>query len=466
MTRLIMATVFLTIVAAAASVDRTKPPETPPLAPFRLPPVSESALSNGMQVVLVNDPRFPIVQVRLGFQAGSKFDPPKLDGLAEITGELLKEGTSSRGAKQFAEELAEIGGELNAQVSEDSLVVSGHGLAEHTGKLMVLLADMVRNANFPEEEVRLRKQNRKQELAHQLSQPDVLADKKLYEVVFGNHPYARMLPTPESIDRIDRDALAAFRDRYLVPTNAVLVLVGPVGDGQEARKLVEKSFASWEKGKAVPAPGADFPEPKRQLILVDRQGSVQADIRVGRWAVDRTHPDYFPLLMAHTIFGGGASSRMFMNIREEKGYAYDAGSSFSARRTGGLFTARTQVRNDVVEPALEAVLAEMKRMGSEAVGKNELEFAKNYRSGLFVIQLETPSGLAAQLIGVKMNGLTNDYLEKYVTNIRAVAPEQVQAVGARYIDPAKSVVVLVGDADAIAGKLEKFGEWKLENTGQ
>ncbi len=466
MTRLILAVVLMAVVAAAASVDRSKPPETPPLAPFRLPPLTQTTLANGMQLVLVNDPRFPIVQVRLGFQAGSKFDPPGLDGLAEIAGDLLKEGTSNRSARQFAEELAEIGGALSGEVSEDSLVVSGYGLAEHAGKLIELLADMVRNASFPDEEVRLRKQNRKQELAHQLSRPHVLAEKKLYEVVFGKHPYARMLPTAESIDRIDREALIGFRDRYLVPNNAVLVLVGPVGEGQQARKLVEKSFASWEKGKAVATPGADFPEPKRRLILVDRPGSVQADLRVGRRAVDRTHPDYFPLLMAHTIFGSGGSSRMFTNIREQKGYAYDAGSSFAARRTGGLFTARTQVRNDVVEPALEAVLAEMRRMASEPVSREELEAAKNYRAGLFVLQLETPSGLASQLIAVKMNGLKNDYLEKYVTHIRAVTPEQIQAVGARYIDPANSAVILVGDAGAIAGKLEKFGDWELETSSQ
>jgi zinc protease len=454
----------LTLSIMAQNTDRTKLPETPAVPAFKLPPVQETTLPNGLTVVLANDSRFPMMDVRMGFQAGSKFDPEKLLGLSEIAGDLLKEGTTTRSSREFAEELASIGGSLNASSSADFLLISGNALSEHTAKLLDLLADMVRNAAFPEDEVGLRKANRKQELLAQRAQADVLADEKLREVIFGNHPYARMLPTPESIEQISRDDLVGFRDKFLVPNNAVLTLVGPMTDRKAVLQLIADKLGDWQRKRLPASPAAKFPEPKRSLILVDRPGSVQADIRVGRWAVDRTSPDYFPLLVANTVLGGGASSRVFMNIREEKGYAYDARTAVVPRKNGGLFTAITQVRNEVVEPAMEALLAEMRRMNSQPVPTKELDDVKNYLSGIFLIALETPAALATQLNSIRLNGLPDDYLEKYVPRVRAVGPTRVQAVSAKYIDPANLSIIVVGDAAKIGKQLEKFGKPTVEKA--
>ncbi|MCP5112424.1 MAG: insulinase family protein [bacterium] len=466
MTRRLLIGLCVAVLAMAAAVDTTKMPETAPLEAFELPPVHETKLDNGLRIVLVDDQRFPMMQVRLGFVAGDKFDQPEMLGLAEMAAELLKEGTESLSSREFAEALADIGGSLNASSNADRLMISGNALSENTGRLLELLADMARHANFPAEEIALRKQNRKQELAQQLSQPDVLADAKLRERLFGEHPYSRMLPTPKTIDAITREALLGFRDRFLVPNNAALVMVGPAGDRNALLSKIKARFGDWNKKAAPPAPKAKFPEPARSLTLVERPGSVQADVRAGRWAVNQADPDYFPLMLAHTIFGGGASSRMFNIIREEKGFGYDARSSLETRDTSGLFTAITQIRNEVAGEAVSAVLHEMTRMGTEAVTAEELAAAKNYRSGLFAVGLETPSGVANNLLFVKLRGLPDDYLEKYVGKVQAVTAAEVQAVSKKYMSPGKLSLVVVGDPKQIGEQLGKIGEWKIERTGE
>jgi zinc protease len=443
---------------SAQKIDRTHPPETGALPPFKLPAVHQTVLANGLRVVLVEDRRFPLVSLRLAFEAGAKFDPPALAGLSEAAGSLLTEGTRSRTARQIAEELADLGGALKAAAGPDGLTLSGNGLAENLPKLLDLAADVAIHASFPEDEVKLYQNRRTQELLAERAEAAFWADEKIAALVFGSHPYARQNPTPESLARLDRAALVGFRDAHLTPGNAVLILLGAIPARQEALALVKSRFGAWPKKPLAARPAAAFPAPARSILLVDRPGSVQADIRVGRLAVERTHADYFPLLVANTILGGGASSRMFMNIRERQGFAYDAHSSLGPRKNGGLFATVTQVRNEVLEPALRAVEAELERLGKEPVPQGELEDVKNFLSGNFVMSLETQAGLATQLASMKLLGLPDDYLETYTAKVRAVTPAQIQAAAARYFAPAAAGIVVVGDASRIAGTLEKLGK--------
>ncbi|HZT32945.1 MAG TPA: pitrilysin family protein [Bryobacteraceae bacterium] len=441
----------------AQVIDRTKPPATPPIPAYKLPPVYETRLGNRLAVVMVEDARFPLVTVRLGFLAGNKFDPPDLPGLSEAVAALLTQGTQSRTSRQIAEELAAIGGALNGASGPDAITVSGSVLSENTPKLLELLADVARHASFPEKEVELRKQNRAQELEAQRSEPSFLADEKFAEVVFGSHPYSRIAPTPQSIARIDRKALASFAQTYLVPNNATLILLGRLPARAEALKLVEEYLGSWQQ-KALPAPPKpDFPETRHAVYLVDRPGSVQADIHVGGLAVTRADPDFFPLSVGSVVLGGGGSSRMFLNIREKKGYAYDAHAILQPKRDAGDLAAVTQVRNEVIEPAMQAVLDELKGMVSDPPSKDELDRTQNFMSGLFVLRLETQNGLATQLITAKLMGLPNSYLERYVESVRAVTPAQIQQVAKKYMAPEKAAIVVVGDASKISKPLEKFG---------
>ncbi len=449
---------------SAQKIDRTKPPQTPPMAPFKLPSVQETVLPNGLRVVLVEDRRLPMVTVRLGFEAGSKFDPQEAPGLAQATASLLTEGTKSRTSREIADQLAEIGGALKADAGADTLTVSGRVLAENLPRLLELLAEVSLNASFPEEEVKLYRSRRTQELIAARSRADYWADEKIAAVVFGPHPYARINPTLESVASLKREDVAAFRDRHLVSNNAVLVLLGAIPPRQETLELVRSRFGSWRKGDLPVLPSDGFPPPRPSLTLVDRPGSVQADIRVGRLAVDRLSPDYFPLVVANTILGGGTSSRMFMNIREKQGFAYDAHSRLEPRKQAGLFVAVTQVRAEVLEPALKALFSEMEALAAAPVSASELENARNYRSGRFLMSMEAQDNVADQLLATRLLGLPPDYLETFTARVQGVTAEQVRQAAGKYFSPQAAGVVVVGDAAQIRKPLEKFGKVTLEKA--
>jgi zinc protease len=443
---------------AAQTIDRTKPPQTAPIPGYKLPPVFETKLPNGMGLILVEDARFPLVTARLNFQAGSKFDPKDTPGLAEAVASLLNEGTKTRTSRQISEETDSLGGSLGASASADALVLAGSALAENLPRLLNLMADVAMNATFPQDEVALYQQNRTQALLAQRSEPAFLAEEKLSEVVYGSSPYAHVAPTPAAIQKLNPKVLAEFRDTHLVPNNATLVMLGKLPAREALVKQITAEFGAW-KQKALPAaPKMDVPSPKRQILLVDRPGSVQADIHIGRLAPTRLAGEYFPLMVANNILGGGASSRMFLNIREKEGFAYDAHSEYDTHREAGDFQAVTQVRNEVVEPALKAVIAEMDQMAAKRVPAKELTDNKNYLAGIFLLRMETQDGVANQLNNMITLGLPKDYLETWVTRVRSVEPEQVEAVAKKYIAPGQSAIVVVGDSAKIGDVLKKFGE--------
>jgi zinc protease len=442
----------------AQTVDRTKAPETPPIPSYKLPPIERTKLANGLEVVLIEDGRFPLVTARLNFSAGSKFDPPGIPGLSEAVATLLTEGTKTRTSRQISEEADAIGGSLSGLTGPDSLTVAGSALSDNLAKLIALMADVSLHASFPEDEVRLQQQNRAQRLRAQSSQPSFLAQKEFSEAVYGTSPYAHIGPTPDSIGKMDAKTLAAFRDAYLVPNNAALIVIGKLPAHDAVMKAIESGFGTWARKDLPAAPKVDPPTPKRQIILVDRPGSVQADIRAGKLAPTRLTSEFFPLTVGSAILGAGGSSRMFVDIRERDGFAYDAHSEYATNRDAGTFAAVTQVRNEVIEPALKDVISEMDRMAAEPVTRDELSNIKNFMSGLYLLRLETQDGLANQLNGMKTLGLPENYLETYVTRVRSVEAGEIEAVAKKYIAPEQAAIVVVGDAKKIADTLKKFGE--------
>jgi zinc protease len=457
MRRLLALSVVLAPVFAQ-TMDRTKPPETPPIPSYKLPPIERSKLSNGLEVVLIEDARFPMVTVRLNFAAGSKFDPKDIPGLSEAVATLLTEGTKTRDSRKISEETDDIGGSLNGFTGPDSLTVAGSALSENLSKLLTLVADVSINASFPEDEVHLRQQNRAENLRAERSQPSFLAREKFAQAVYGSSPYAHVAPTEDSIHKMDGKALTAFHDAYLVPNNAALIVIGKLPAHDAVMKQITAGFGAWARKDLPVAPKIDSPAPKRQIILVDRPGSVQADIHVGRLAPTRLTAEFFPLMVGSNILGGGGSSRMFVDIRERDGFAYDAHSEYATNREAASFAAVTEVRNEVMEPALKEVLEEMDRMANQPVTKDELSNVKNYMSGLYLLRLETQDGLANQLNGMKTLGMPENYLETYVTKVRSVEPGQIQAAAKKYMATGEAAIVVVGDAAKIGDAVKKFGE--------
>ena len=446
---------------AAQTVDLTKPPVARDPRPYKLPPVFETKLPNGLTIMLADDPRFPLVTARLVFFAGNKRDPKEIPGLAASVASMLMQGTSQRTYQQIAEELDSLGGTLSAGTGADSLIVEASVLAENAERMLTLMSDVSRNAVFPASELNLHKQNRKQELNIQHSQPAYVANEEYRKVLFGDTPYAHIGPTMESIARIDRKALEDFRDTFLVPNNAVLVVVGKLPARARMLKTLTDQFAGWVQKDVPPYAAPKPPTPARELVLIDRPGSVQADMRMGRLAATYNDPDYFPQNVGSIVEGGGANSRLFLDIREKRGYAYDVHTEVGALADAGNFSAVTQVRNEVAADALQGILEHLDRMAKEPVGREELTDAKSYANGTFLLGMEPQRGLADKLVLIKVMNLPKNYLETYTTKINSVEPDQIEAAAKKYMATGNDTIVVVGDASAIQKPLEKFGNVRV-----
>ena len=432
----------------------------PPLQsrPISIPTPRETTLPNGLSLVVVEDHRLPLVSYRLAFRVGGAFDPPGLPGLTDLLAGLLPEGTATRSSKEIAEEVARMGASLSAGATSDYTIVAASALAPFNDPILALIADVILEPSFPENEVELAKQNTKESLRQQRAQPSFLAGEMVSRVMFGEHPYSVVAPTPESIDRSSREEFVKFHRARLKPNNAVFIVVGDVRY-EDILNRVESLFSTWERGEELVA---NFPAPpvrtNKVVYLVDRPGSAQSNIVVANSGIIRTSPDYFPLMLMHTVLGANASSRLFMNLREDKGYTYGAYSNLDARRTAGTFRAMADVRTPVTGDSLKEFFYELDRIRKEPVSEKEIADAKSYLTGIFPIRLETQEGLTDQLVQIKMLNLPDNYLQTYRDRVQAVTIEEIQRVAEKYVKPEEAAVVVVGDGALVLDQIRPYCE--------
>lgn len=449
----------------SAQTDFLKQPPPPlPARPIKLPTAYETILPNGLAVIVVEDSRLPLISYRLAFRTGDAHDPPELPGLMDMMTGLLTEGTESRTSREIADEVARLGATLQAGANSDYTTVAASSLTIFGDNVLELLADVALRPVFPASEVELAKQNTKESLKQQRAQPSFLAGEMVARVMFGDHPYHVTGPTPESVDAITRERLVEFHRSTFVANNAVLFVAGDVKQDSVLQR-VESLFGGWQPGAIA---GDNFPAPPertyRAAYIIDRPGSAQANIVISNAGLTRTSPDYFPLLLMHTVLGANASSRLFMNLREEKGYTYGAYSSLDARRSAGTFRATAEVRTPVTGDSLKEFFYELNRIRNEPVAEKEIADAKSYLTGVFPLRLETQEGLVDQLLQIKMFGLPQNYLEAYRSQIQLVTIEQVQEVARKYVRPDEAAIVIVGDGAQLleqvkpyAGEIEFYG---------
>jgi zinc protease len=435
-----------------------QPPPPLPSRPIKLPATSETTLPNGLVAVVVEDARLPLVSYRLALRNGDAHDPSELPGLMDMLTGLLTEGTESRTSREIADEVARLGATLQAGANSDYTTVAASSLAMFSENIFELMADVALRPVFPANEVELAKQNTKESLKQQRAQPSFLASEMVARVMFGEHPYHVTSPTPESIDATTRERLVDFHRATFVANNAVLLVAGDV-QRQSILEQVERLFGNWQPGKLI---GDNFPAPpkrtSRSAYIIDRPGSAQTNIVIANEGITRTSPDYFPLLVMHTVLGANASSRLFMNLREEKGYTYGAYSSLDARRTAGTFRATAEVRTPVTGASLKEFFYELNRIRNEPVSEKEIADAKSYLTGVFPIRLETQEGLVDQLVQIKMFDLPEDYLEIYRNRIQEVTIPQVQEVARKYVTPDKAAIVIVGDGAQLADQVKPYAD--------
>jgi zinc protease len=429
-----------------------------PARPIKLPTAYETILPNGLSVIVVEDSRLPLISYRLAFRTGDAHDPPQLTGLLDMLTGLLTEGTESRTSREIADVIARFGATLQAGANSDYTTVGASSLTIFGDQVLELLADVALRPVFPPSEVELAKQNTKESLKQQRAQPSFLAGETVARIMFGEHPYHVTAPTPESVEATTRERLVEFHRATFVPNNAVLFVAGDVQQSSVLQQ-VEDLFSAWQPGNVV---GDDFPaapvRTSRAAYIVDRPGSAQANIVIANAGITRTSDDYFPMLLMHTVLGANASSRLFMNLREEKGYTYGAYSSLDARRTAGTFRSTAEVRTPVTGDSLREFFYELNRIRNEPVSEKEIGDAKSYLTGVFPLRLETQEGLVDQLLQIKMFGLPQNYLETYRSEIQAVTIEQVQEVAKKYVKPEEAAIIIVGDGAQLLEQVRPYAE--------
>jgi zinc protease len=429
-----------------------------PLAPvaFDIPQPFETELENNLKVVIFEDSRLPIVSFRLAFQNGNINDPADSNGLNSAMTSMLTEGTKSYTSRWLAEEIERLGAHISANSSQDNTIIAASALSLYTTDILRLMSEIVLYPTFPESELNLYKQNTIENLKFQRSQPGFLADEQMSRVVYGSHPYSVTSPTPQDIEKLSREKLAEFHTQKFVPNNATLIIVGDV-KREDILEEINKTFGDWKQGRVE---DTKFDEPpvrdKVTLTIVDRSGSAQSNIVLSNLAIERGHPDFFAVLVMNQILGSGGSSRLFMNLREEKGYTYGAYSSFDMRRRGGAFEATAEVRTAVTGDSLKEFFYELNRIRDEKVSEEELKDAKNFLTGVFPIRAETQEGLTNLIVSQKLYDLPADYLQTYRENISRVTIEDIDRVAKKYITPDKIAVVIVGDAEEILPQVQPY----------
>jgi zinc protease len=453
--------------ATKGMVVKGKAPVNESVLQVKLPRPQEVDLPNGLHLIVLEDHRAPLVTFQLVVRgAGGYYDPANLPGLANFTAALMREGTAKRTSQQISEELERMAATLtvSAGMSSPDATINGSSLAESFPKLLEIAGDVLLNPSFAERELALYKQRTSAQLVQQRSQPSFLASERFAQVVYGVHPGSRVAPTPDALNGVTREQLADFHRAHYVPDFAALAIAGDTTLA-EVRKLVDTQLAGWQKA-GIHEPAVTDPPPvgPAHVYLVARPNSVQTNLVVGTQAIQRTSPDYDVLQVMNKVIGGGPTGRLFMHLREEKGYTYGAYSQLAPGQYRGDWQASTEVRTEVTDPALRDLLAELTTVREQAVPEKDLEIAKRAMVASFALSLESPQQMLGYYTTRWLYKLPADYWDKYPERVMAVTPAQVQDVSRKYLDPARVQIVAVGDASKVKDVLAKYGTLEVYDT--
>lgn len=451
--------------AAYADAPAAKPADMPAYAkdkPLPVPHIGKKTLANGLTVWVVPREGLPRVDFVLAVRgAGYAADDKDHPGFANLMAGLLNEGSAKRDSRAIAEAAQGMGGSVAASAAVDGIVVSANALASHAGEMAALLAEVARVPAFPAKEVQLAKANALQALRVAETQPRFRADRALSVAIYGEHPYGHTEPTVESISTTTEQMLHAEHAKRFRPDRALLVITGRIKEA-DALKLAQQAFGDWKAhGKALPDTPAAPNAAKPARVLLERPGSVQSTLRLGSPGIAATANDQVPLRLASTVLGGGFSSRVNINLREEKGYTYGASAGARLNRDGGSIVGGADVRNAVTGAAITEYMNEFKRIGTELVPPAELDMHKRYVAGSYLISNQMQRSVAGTLAANWLVGLPAEFLGQYVPLIQKVTPEQVRDVSKKYFAPEKQSIVVVGDKGAVADQLKAFGEFTV-----
>ncbi|HXG63578.1 MAG TPA: pitrilysin family protein [Blastocatellia bacterium] len=443
-----------------------KAPVNKEVLKVKLPKAQEAALPNGLRVVLLESHTVPTFSMQMVILSGGLSDPADHRGLASFTASLLREGTRKRTSRDIAEQIDTLGATLSANsgLSAFTTTINSSGLVENLDQALDIFADVIRNPAFPKEEVEKFKTRTLSQMQLFKSNPQFLAQERFSRVIYGDHPAGLVVAPADSVKKTTPEDLARFHAAHYVPNNAMLAIVGDV-TLKEVMPKIERAFGDWKRGDAPQAKIVEAPAPaKAKIHLIDRPGSVQTAFQLGNLGITRTDPDYFALLVMDKVVGGGPAARLFLNLREEKGYTYGVYSQFGGSKFRGTWGVTSSVRTDVTGDAMKELMYEFKRIRDEKVPAEELENAKRALIGSFALSLEQPQSLLQNIITQKLYNLPADYWDTYPQKVAAITAEDVQRAAKKYVDLEHLQIVAVGDASKIREPLAKYREVEVYDS--
>jgi zinc protease len=432
-------------------------PRPLPAREVKFPPYSMRTLSNGLQVVAVSHHEQPAVSLRLLVRAGGALDPTDKPGVASLAAAVIDQGTTTRSAEQIAATIDSIGGIMGSGSGTDLSFIQAIVMKDSFNLALDLVSDIARNPAFAAEEIERQRQQMLSGLKVSYEDPEYLAGVVFDRLVYGFHPYGRAdAGTPQSISAITRQDLVTFHKTWFGPNNAILAIVGDVS-ADEAFAGAERAFGKWERLETTPGRTSELPPPTRRLVVVDRPGAVQTEIRVGHVGVPRKHPDYLALDLAIKILGGEGGNRLHRVLRSERGLTYGASADINALKDGGDIVAETDTRSESTGEALRLIVDELWRLQRQRVSERELADAQAYLTGSFPLTIETPSAIALQVLNAVFYGLDMGELQTFRERVNAITVDDIQRVARTYLHPDRLSIVLVGDADVFAKQLPGVG---------
>jgi zinc protease len=435
-------------------------PKGGPNPKFALPAIEKTKLSNGLNLWIVQQHELPIVSMNLVINAGGMLESSDKAGVASMTAAMLTQGTKTRSALDISNTLQSIGAQVNAGASWDNSGVTMQTITRNLDKALDVFADVVKNPAFPDSEYQTLKRRTLASFIQRRSSNTAVAGVVYDRVLYGDQPYGRQLVGDEKTVRgIDRGDLAKIYEANYRPNNATLIVVGDVQPADIKARL-EKAFAGWQPGDVKAAQIGDVHmAAKPAIYIVDKPGAAQSSVNIGLVGIDRSNPDYYAVQVMNSILGGGGTARLFMNLREDKGYTYGAYSRFSYRKGAGPFSASGEIQTVSTKEAVQEFLKEINGIrGSRPVTQQELEVNKQSFIRRFPAGFETVGGISSQLATLVTYGLPDSYFNDYIGKINAVTIEDVNRVANKYLDPSKMAIVIVGDRKVIEPGLKELGQ--------
>jgi zinc protease len=444
----------LVILSLAPQSTQQKPPSAGAPKDFVLPAARRFTLTNGLPVTMVPFGQVPKVAIRLVVAAGNVYEGKDEVWLADLTGNMMREGTTTQAADVVAQAFAAMGGELGISVGPDTTSISTEVLSERAADAVRLLADVAQRPRLPDSELERVKGNLLRNLAIAKSSPQAIAQERFSKLLYGEHPYGRVFPTEATLKGYTLDQVRTFQKNHYGATRARLYLAG-VFDGAALETAVTQAFEGWTGGKASDPPALPA-SAGRQFALIDRAEAPQSTVMLGLRVPTASHKDWVALEVTDALLGGAFASRITTNIRELKGYTYSPFSALDAHPGQASWVETADVTTNVTGASLKEIFFEIDRLRKEAPSAAELQGMKNNLAGVFVVQNASRTGVISRLNFADTHKLGPDYLGSYVKRVMGVTPEDVRRIANEYLTPDKMSLVVVGDEKTVKSQVTQW----------